>query len=420
MRVLQRLRGRGREAFAGHEGVSCDPQRLYGGGGFYDGQIGLARLQQISREARRSFRTIAEIYPRAEVSRPMPASIGSRNAGWAAEVESQARLHDSRLGSVAPSLLVRIKDALLWHGLIFVKVGERYAPVYELYRQIDRPLAPEGLAERIAGESIRSVHRSRDAAFLYVGSAGTLNYGHWLVDDLPALAAAAVLRKRYRQVQVIMTALGPLMDATRADGVATALAGASGTAWRYVLEAYVWRFDELHYVTPWTYHPMLKNPAALAYLRSLMGASAGGDARVPHGERLFVNRSNNHRRRLANSREVAETATRFGFREVCPETMTLREQWLAFASARQVVGLMGAAMTNTVFTPSGAELLHLAFEGWPDPFFWDLAAMNGQRYSVLFGSPPSGDDELFTIDCDRLAERLGAMLTSSADLRPRR
>lgn len=414
MRLLERLRGREREAREAHEGVSCDPKQLYADGGFYDDDPGLRRLLEVSRRARRSFKTIAEVYPRAEVDRPPPASIDSSNPDRAIEIAARHRSHDPRLRVVPPSLLVRVKDALLWHGVIFVQVDGRFAPLYELHRHIDRPLHPANLAERIARETIFKVDRSRDAAFLYVGSAGTLNYGHWLVDDLPALAAVPILRARYRQMHVITTSLGPAMDATRDDGVAVALGGAPLTACRFVHENYVWRFDELHYVTPATYHPMLKNPAALTYLRSLLAQPGMAAAPAVLGPRLFVNRSAAFRRRLLNEDEIVRTASSFGFREVFPERMSPREQWLAFGSARQVVGLMGAGMTNTLFMPPGSEILHLAFEGWPDPFFWDLAAMAGQSYRVMFGSPPVGASEGFLVDPDMFARRLREMTGEGA------
>ena len=79
------------------------------------------------------------------------------------------------------------------------------------------------------------------------------------------------------------------------------------------------------------------------------------------------------------------------------------------SNAEIVVGVSGAAMANTIFSPPGARLFYLAGEGFDDPWYWDLAAVKGHEYSVCFGTPwkpqaPSFSS--FAVDLDQLRELL--------------
>ena len=104
------------------------------------------------------------------------------------------------------------------------------------------------------------------------------------------------------------------------------------------------------------------------------------------GRRLFVDRSAARGRTLVNRAEIVALMERRGFEVIDPEQYSPRQQIVRFARAKVVVGLAGAAMTNTIFSPPGARILTIAADcGWSDPFFWDLAAVCGQSYAVLFG-----------------------------------
>ena len=80
-----------------------------------------------------------------------------------------------------------------------------------------------------------------------------------------------------------------------------------------------------------------------------------------------------------------------GFTMLDTGSMTFDEQSHAFANASHVVGVMGAAMTNTVFCRAEASVCYLAPEGWTEPFFWDLAAVMGQEYRCVLGRAEGSD-----------------------------
>jgi capsular polysaccharide biosynthesis protein len=87
--------------------------------------------------------------------------------------------------------------------------------------------------------------------------------------------------------------------------------------------------------------------------------------------------------------------------------MSFGQQVETFACAEIIVGVMGAAMTNMIFSPVGDRTIHLAPDKWAETFYWDLCCTLGHSYTVLYGdalpaSAANGAD--FTIDCGKLED----------------
>jgi capsular polysaccharide biosynthesis protein len=103
--------------------------------------------------------------------------------------------------------------------------------------------------------------------------------------------------------------------------------------------------------------------------------------------RLFVTRHAARGRRLENLDALAQRFERLGFTVVDTERMSAVEQAALFSRAKVVVGVMGAAMTNTIFCASDARVIHFAPEGWLEPYYWDLASNLGHEYNACYGPP---------------------------------
>jgi capsular polysaccharide biosynthesis protein len=145
-----------------------------------------------------------------------------------------------------------------------------------------------------------------------------------------------------------------------------------------------YRFAALHYVTPVSYHPALKSPQALdfaadAVLRALPTTEGAG-------RRIFVPRSRTATRGLANAGAIEAMLARLGFATIDVEALDFAAQVQAFRTADCVVGVMGAAMTSTLFCAAQTRVVHLAPQGWTEPFFRDLAAVRGHAYAACFGA----------------------------------
>ena len=142
--------------------------------------------------------------------------------------------------------------------------------------------------------------------------------------------------------------------------------------------------------------------------------SAFAAPNAPAWTRVYVTRAKAHGRDIVNQAEVTGVFQAFGFTVVDVEGLTFAQQVAAFKDARIVAGCMGATMTNTVFCEPGTIVLHLAPEGWIEPFYWDLAGPCGHSYAALFGPPTDSSiaphTAAFTIDLSRLADVLSQLL----------
>lgn len=298
--------------------------------------------------------------------------------------------------------------------------------LYETYRPQDR--ATVGLATR---EQLAAARRAPEGLAVFIGSSGSFNYGHWLVDDLPRLGAVHALRRRSPEapITVIVTAQDPIIDYIRLQSIELALEEAGPYRVEILRRDEALRLPALHLATPVTVHPALKSPDALRWMsrrlrhrtipdRLKAAASrtvdALGTGRLPRlRRRLFVERSPVRSRPLRNADAVFAGLAALGFERLDGDAMPFKRQVATFADAEIVVGSAGAAMTNTLFCRPGTPVVYLGPEGWVETFFWDLATVMGHRYHALYGPSEAGGDPFvspYAVDVDRLSRMLGRLL----------
>jgi capsular polysaccharide biosynthesis protein len=124
-------------------------------------------------------------------------------------------------------------------------------------------------------------------------------------------------------------------------------------------------------------------------------------------ERLFVMRNAAYRR-LVNQDEIEEKLARLGFTCLDPGTLPFEEQVAVFSSARVIVGVHGAALTNVLFAPRGATFVEL-YTTVAQAFYGELAAAKGMRHVTVAGEPADvarNQHDDFRIDAGALLERL--------------
>lgn len=280
--------------------------------------------------------------------------------------------------------LVRIEDAVLVGSVLYANTGTEPAIIYETYRPNDRPAV-----QTASRDTIASAERTRFAdpgwRCLYIGSAGSSNYGHWLVDDLPRLRAVTTLfRHGGHPVRVLINSFGAKIDEVRIQSIRQFLEPSVHID--LVDPAVAYHFGELYFATPVTQHPVQKSPVAIdfAVRRILSNLDADGPS-ADSPTLIFVDRSTQHGRTLSNHDEIIDLVQQRGFTIVDPAALTFAEQVRLFSSAQVIIGQMGAAMTNTMFSRPSTTLIYLAPSGWIEPFYWDLAVVRGQYYRVLYG-----------------------------------
>lgn len=389
-----------------HEGVSCASRDLYTKEEWRDPHISFERIHEVSDPAKSNFEILHPVFARSSVTRPMPKSMAGPSSDDIDETLRHYQDINNRHISSSPSYLIRIGTAIIWRNMVFVQSGDDIIPVYENFRIIDRQEKGTNLVEELKSKNIQNVE-SDGASVIFFGSAGSFNYGHWLIDDFSRHSGLKYINT---PVICIFSQMNGAIDGIRQEGMALA-AGSHPCESRFVDPDVPLRVNGLLYVTPSSDHPFLKNPHAMNYVRDLGRGTVAPGAPT---RRLFVNRADRWPRRLTNIADVSAILREHGFTEITTEGMSLHEQIEAFAQAEVVVGIMGASMTSTVFCKPGTPLLYLAPSGWQEPFFWDQAAMGGHAYHALFGTPDAADphslyQKSFSVDLNQLKDALAAL-----------
>ncbi|OFT76764.1 hypothetical protein HMPREF3115_25815 [Burkholderia sp. HMSC10F09] len=89
---------------------------------------------------------------------------------------------------------------------------------------------------------------------------------------------------------------------------------------------------------------------------------------------------------MENEHVIEDIAQSYGFKIVRPETMSVLDQVATFSGAQHVMGPLGAGLTNSVFSPEGAQVTVID-PGLYDFFFYDLASLRGQQFNWIFTQP---------------------------------
>jgi len=367
--------------------LSSNPAYLYEDGGYYDKDIPLSDLQEAYARFGKSIRVVARLSSAHEARRPMPAHIAGPDQKFIEKTISHYQGLNQDSLRLAPSILVEIDNAVIWNNCLFVVCGGELLRLYEMHRANDRAeMASDHLGAALA--AVRNgVVIHPDSNVLFSGSIGSFNYGHWLADDFCGLAAIPRLTSSIAPISIVMSEMGSQIDAIRTEGVLAAGYRSTLGEMLFVNKNEAHFFPRLFYVTPATYHPVLKHPQSLKASAQICRRAFAPGASDKNSKRLFINRSAEYPRQIVNAAEVKALLHSHGYQELFPETMTLRAQWEAFNFATHVVGIMGAAMTNMLFSSPGTKALHLAPDGWNEVFYWNLAAMLRQPYSVIYGEP---------------------------------
>ncbi len=339
-------------------------------------------------------RAVTTLFPAYAYRRPAPKRLtGPDPAGIEAVTRWYGELDETYRGGFPASLLCETRDVRLGGNVVHYREGGSLRILYETHR-----LSDAGMIEAIGLDRDRvDEHFSDEGVYFLLGSVGSFNYGHWLVDDLPRLEGFFAIRRLHpgREITILLPGYDPQMDEVRRRMIALTLG--RDTRWRAVFydRTRVYALPRLYFATPCSQEPFGASPQAVATVRRrLLGRTRLARAEMAlrtmgapeRGRRLFVDRAGSRGRTLVNRPEVVAALERRGFEVIDPEQFSPRQQIVRFARARVVVGLAGAAMTNTIFCPPGAKILTVVPDsGWSDPFFWNLASVCGQPYSALFG-----------------------------------
>jgi capsular polysaccharide biosynthesis protein len=331
-------------------------------------------------------------------------------AAFAEEMRANVRSWEQKYPVSPPVAVAELRNAVVCQHVVYVEQGGETRVIYESFRPNDRPYT------RLIPREQTTAGRAYPGVCCYLGAVGTQSYPHWVIDILPRAAIAAARAKS--PLRWLIPSYDPDLDRVKAESLAATLGYAPEI--ELVNEDDVLHVERLLYVSPTSYHPMLKSPPAMLDVRDRIARSVRTSPRRAANRKIFLTRRPARIRNLLNTAAVASLLARYGFEMLDSEDLTFAERADAFCGAAVVVGVMGGGMANTLFCPPGAHVIHLAPEGWLEPLYWDLASILGQTYSCIYGRaastepPPHARD--FSIDLGDLLRCLGARPVEPSDL----
>ncbi len=202
---------------------------------------------------------------------------------------------------------------------------------------------------------------------------GIGNYGHWLLEMLPkAYLARKVLPepKRY----IVPRTTEPL---AKVVNTTLALLGIAPDE-IILLDDRPCRAERLIMIDGLTQHGVYISPLVLECIDALAEEIAGFGA-----DRMYVTRHSVGYRTFLHEEVLQKFARARGYMTIDPARIPWPRQAAQFKSANRVVGVMGAAMTNVVFAPSGSTVFNLSPATMPDTFFWFICGLRGHRYTEV-------------------------------------
>lgn len=199
---------------------------------------------------------------------------------------------------------------------------------------------------------------------------GEDNYGHWLIEMLPRAAYARslglvnlkyVVPDKPALAQVIRDSL-QLLKIDESDIVPA----------KNPVQAH-----NAYGVYGMTQHGFFMSPKVLECLDEI-----GSKVRAASSNRIYVTRGDRHRR-FQDEAGVCSLLKQYGYEVIDPAKLTLKQQIAAFKGAREIVGGMGAAMTNIAFARPDTKVTIFAPAAMSDNFYWFLTGIRGQQYQEI-------------------------------------
>ncbi len=226
---------------------------------------------------------------------------------------------------------------------------------------------------------------------------GFHNWGHFLVEDLPRIVAF-LRAKQSAQNRLVLTKsseIVPEMDQQKKI-LLESLFPKKQLLFEFAPRNVKYFFEKISFVTPTAMHAWYHSPEFFEIVQTQL--SMHHAAPKKRSKKLFVLRRGN---RLLEPDSLAALIPEMqarGFEVVYPEDFSGYEQAQLFANAIEIVGLMGAAMANTIFCSKDTKVTYLSPENWLSIFYWDLANIFERDFYAYYGTSISDA----TIHPDRL------------------
>ena len=370
--------------------VSLGRDAIYGDFEWSDPKILRDAIGQVAPKSAKLLAKLSEV--RSYKMLP-PAAIGANDPKGISEALKQNHKLSQGDNETTTSnfdvYLAQLNNVFL-HGRRVYLVDEGYQQLFELNRIVDRPnflptLAAADLPTEV-GEYITTQHPT-----LLLVSAGSYNWGHFLVDELPGVMAY-VNKFKPTVLSVAMTSWPQLnerfdFDAKRVEALQILFPDTKLEV-TFLDETQNYFYKSLLWVTPVTMHPSVKPQDLLVQMRNRFFASHP----VQKADlKLLVLRTGN--RNLTGSRQaqLVEYFEALGYLAIYPDKLSVLEQFRLFSQASHIVGVYGAALTSSIFCPAGSKLLTIMpinRNEKADSFYLDISGLIGQEHFIYYFCRP--------------------------------
>ena len=270
-------------------------------------------------------------------------------------------------------------------GLVFHKA------IHEaLYLTPTLGLLP-GVTLEADGERERAMFRAPEdvpvleRATVFMAWGGLHNYGHFLIDCLPALATAIGAGATER-----FPAIAPPLLPWHHELLGLMLGEVPKPR---LIEAPLVRIKDAVFATAMDHFLHAPN-APLDVVRERVLAAAGVDASAG-AKRIYVSRLGSLKRVLVNEAELEAALAARGFTIVKPETLSVREQVALFHQADVIVAPAGAALANVLFCRPGAKVIELQPSNFTGVWVRNIALLTGVDWRAFFAPSPLSETEVF-------------------------
>lgn len=372
------------------------PEQIYKNGGYYDFTPAYEYIDISDNGAK----LVGELYSSSSLVRTI-ANLKSHDEGFLKTINDLYSVINLGHTECAASHIIQLNDVIIHDNIFYVKNNDEYHEFYYSSRPNDAPHAKHLSKVDLDNIPQRKIV-TKNTELVYIGSVGGFNYGHFLIDDL---AKIKYISQTKHHITILIQSYGKI-DSVKTDAI-KAYCG-NNISFKFISSGEVVRCENLTYITPISFHPYTKNTHALKYIHDI-GREKFADPSAQR-RRLFINRNSRNLRTISNMKDIKKILKSYDFDIIESEKHSFKRQAKIFSEADCVVGVMGAAMCNTIFTQCGVKILYLAPNEWMEPFYWDLASALGHEYSVIYGNRTFKNEHAhfddFTIDLEIFEEEI--------------
>ncbi len=314
-----------------------------------------------------------ELYPAHTIHRLPPKSIYQ---------ETDWRFAEGYLGSqfTTPSAFV----ALLPRGRVYGENGTIISPDDRLIADlsIEFGVVQNNAEDHSIFQMIKLAQLLRlDARVAVLAAAGGYSYFHWMFDVLP--------RIHLLQKSNLFSKVDKFVVNTLASDFQKETLEKLGIPVEKCLESKPdFHIQATHLIVPSL--PGITGSMtqwACDFLREtfLKSATDQSSDKSSQSERLYISRALATRRRVLNEDAVIDLLSRFGFKVLTMEKLTVLKQAAVMATAEVVISVHGAALTNLVFCSPGCKVIEIFAPHYVNPCYRALCNLMNLDYWYLLG-----------------------------------